>query len=350
MSGIREGEIRVTAFLAGDTVQRVSITADRPLSLASRMAGRPVAFVADAVAALHGLCGQSHAAAVHFAAAAARGITLPVAETGRWAQRLAGERLAEHLRHLIMDRDPDARSAENLADMRAAIAAGQAAARSKTVHPDALSRLAGVLGEDFLSRASSAALPQGADDGPAATMMEGRGRCAGPVDVLSPGDDEAVVAALAADIGFIRIPQLPGRVPETGPAARRGVTAVKPEAAAAARVAEVRDAAARLLNPISCTPDGWITAGPAGPNAGYAAVETPRGRLYYRLVIGDGGQVLDARVLAPTEWNFHPAGPLVRALTGFRPGAAAVAAITRRAAAFDSCVGLRVAVESAADA
>jgi len=55
-------------------------------------------------------------------------------------------------------------------------------------------------------------------------------------------------------------------------------------------------------------------------------------------------------VLAPTEWNFHPAGPLVRALTGFRPGADALAAITRRAAAFDPCVALRVAVESSPDA
>jgi hypothetical protein len=26
----------------------------------------------------------------------------------------------------------------------------------------------------------------------------------------------------------------------------------------------------------------------------------------------------DARVLAPTEWNFHPNGPLVQALTGAR--------------------------------
>ena len=69
MSGLREGEICVTAFLAGDAVRRISITSDRPVSLASAMIGRPVPVVADAMAALHGLCGQSHAAAVHFAAA-----------------------------------------------------------------------------------------------------------------------------------------------------------------------------------------------------------------------------------------------------------------------------------------
>jgi coenzyme F420-reducing hydrogenase alpha subunit len=323
VSGIREGEICLTASLARGAVQHVSITADRPLSLASAMVGRPVGFVAEAIAALHALCGQSHAAAVHLAAAAARGEALSRSEIARWTTRLAGERLAEHLRSLAV------RSSENLSALRAAIAVGQSAARNGTVPVDAASRLAAALAH--------------LDPGSAT-------HGAGPVDALSSADDEAIIAALAADTGFIRAPHLPGRMPETGPAARHGLSAAEPEAAAAARVAEARDAVAHLLDSASSEPDGWITAGPAGPNAGYAAVETPRGRLYYRLVIGNDGQLLEARVLAPTEWNFHPAGPLVRALTGFRPGADALAAITRRAAAFDPCVALRVAVESAADA
>jgi uptake hydrogenase large subunit len=96
--------------------------------------------------------------------------------------------------------------------------------------------------------------------------------------------------------------------------------------------------------------EGWISAGAAGPDTGYAAVESPRGRLYYRLVLNQNRQLADARVLAPTEWNFHPDGPLVQALAGYHPGPGATAAITRRAAAFDPCVALRVTVESAADA
>nr|WP_294506710.1 hypothetical protein [uncultured Rhodopila sp.] len=336
MSAIREGEIHVTAFLSGDTVRRVAITSDRPVSLASAMVGRPVPAVADAMAALHGLCGQSHAAAVHFAAAAAKGTALPQPEIGRWMIRLAGERLAEHLRHLILDRAADGPSANELAAFRAAIAAGQAAARSGTVQRDALSWLLVMMGAGLSS-------PQGVDGGPSPTMTGG-------ADVLSLADDEAVIAALAADIGFIRAPQLPGRVPETGPAARHGMSPAEPDAAAAARAAEIRAAAALLLDPESAPTGGWITAGSVGVDAGYAAVETPRGRLYYRLVLDGDGKLRDARVLAPTEWNFHPSGPLVRALTGFRPGTDAVAAITRRAAAFDPCVALRVSVESAADA
>jgi hypothetical protein len=313
------------------------ITSDRPVSLASAMTGRPVATVADAMAALHGLCGQSHAAAVHFAAAAARGTALPHAEINRWMIRLGGERLAEHLRTLIIHGDSDGRCAGDLAAMRGAIAAGQAAARSGTVNADAAARLAGALVH---------LTPQGVDGGPSPTMTERADR----VDALSPSDDAAVIDSLAADSGFIRVPHLPGRVPEAGPAARHGTSAAEPEAAAEARIGEIRDAAARLLDPGADSQGGWITAGAAGPNAGYAAVETPRGRLYYRLVLHRDGMLLDARALAPTEWNFHPAGPLVRALTGFRPGPDPVAAITRRAAAFDPCVALRVSVESTADA
>ncbi len=338
MSGIREGEICVTAFLAGDTVRRVAIASERPVSLASAMIGRPAAVVAEAMAALHGLCGQSHAASVHFAAAAAKGATLPRSEIGRWMIRLAGERLAEHLRTLFTDQHRTSRWAGNLAALRDAIATGQNAARSGTVRPDAASRLA-----DGLARLAT----PGVDGSPAAATTGRTGRLA---DVISPADDEAIIAALAADTGFIRAPQLPGRVPETGPAARHGISAAEPEAAAGARAAEIREAAALLLDPEAASPGGWISAGSAGPDAGYAAVETPRGRLYYRLVLDADGKLLDARVLAPTEWNFHPAGPLVLALTGYRPGTDAVAAITRRAAAFDPCVALRVSVESAADA
>jgi hypothetical protein len=276
------------------------------------------------MAALHGLCGQSHAVAVH-AAAAAQGRTLPPAATGRWVIRLAGERLGEHLRSLFLAEgaNPDP------AVLRAAIGIGQRMARSGTVAPEDAVQLEAVLAALGVSAAevSEAASPPQ------------------PVDALTRADDSAVIAALAADTGFIRAPHLPGRAPETGPAARRSVSAADPAAARAARLAEIRDAAARLLDTGSSA--DWISADGAGSHTGYAAVESPRGRLYYRLVLNQDQQLADARVLAPTEWNFHPDGPLARALIGARPGPDPAAAITRRAAAFDPCVALRVVIENA---
>lgn len=51
---------------------------------------------------------------------------------------------------------------------------------------------------------------------------------------------------------------------------------------------------------------------------GLAQVEAARGRLVHRVVlsggVSDDGVIDDYRILAPTEWNFHPRGVLVRAL------------------------------------
>ncbi|MFL5288774.1 MAG: hypothetical protein ACJ8AW_49435 [Rhodopila sp.] len=327
MTGFRPGEVCVTAALDGGTVRRVTIAADRPLSLAAMMIGRPAAAVAGAMVALHGLCGQSHAAAVHAAAAAACGISTLRPELDRWIIRLAAERLGEHLRSLFLTEG----ASPDLAALRTAIGTGQRIARSGIAAPTDTAQLDAAL----------AALGVSMVDAPPAAPS-------GSVDALARVDDGSVIAALAADTSFIRAPHLPGRVPETGPAPRCRVSAADPEAARAARLTEIRDAAARLRDPGSA--DAWIDADRIGPGRGYAAVESPRGRLYYSLVFDREDKLADARVLAPTEWNFHPDGPLARALIGFRPGPDAAAAITRRAAAFDPCVALRVVVESAADA
>jgi Ni,Fe-hydrogenase I large subunit len=53
----------------------------------------------------------------------------------------------------------------------------------------------------------------------------------------------------------------------------------------------------------------------AGSGAGLAAVETARGVLIHWALM-DGGQVARYRIVAPTEWNFHPQGAFVRGLAG----------------------------------
>ncbi|MBK1721227.1 nickel-dependent hydrogenase large subunit [Thiocystis violacea] len=49
------------------------------------------------------------------------------------------------------------------------------------------------------------------------------------------------------------------------------------------------------------------------PSIGLGRVEAARGRLVH-LVRLDGARVLDYRILAPTEWNFHPRGSLAKGL------------------------------------
>jgi len=60
----------------------------------------------------------------------------------------------------------------------------------------------------------------------------------------------------------------------------------------------------------------WLCCGGAktGPNEGLAWTETARGLLIHWVRL-DHDQVEDCRVLAPTDWNFHPSGLVAQALS-----------------------------------
>lgn len=69
--------------------------------------------------------------------------------------------------------------------------------------------------------------------------------------------------------------------------------------------------------------------------------EMARGLLLHWVQLDAEGGVLDYRVLAPTEWNFHPQGALARAVAALNPHDQRSAAML--AAAFDPCVSCTVA-------
>ena len=98
-------------------------------------------------------------------------------------------------------------------------------------------------------------------------------------------------------------------------------------------------------------PDGahWLQAGALalGPGEGMAWTEMARGLLVHwvRLEGAAHERVAAYRVLAPTEWNFHPHGVLASALQALPAGAAANDAAARLAVAFDPCVRFRMASE-----
>jgi hypothetical protein len=60
---------------------------------------------------------------------------------------------------------------------------------------------------------------------------------------------------------------------------------------------------------------GTVSAVPVAPGIGRALVETARGLLMHEVVL-DGDVVSDYRIVAPTEWNFHPQGGIVNRLLG----------------------------------
>jgi Ni,Fe-hydrogenase I large subunit len=133
--------------------------------------------------------------------------------------------------------------------------------------------------------------------------------------------------ALAADRdgALARAPNWQGIVHETGPLGRlaghpvvAGLTTdhgtgLLPRLAA--RLIELCGLPARMA---ALLPD-IAPAGPAGfaraEGSGLAQIEMARGRLIHRIVL-ERGRVARYQVVAPTEWNFHPAGPLATALRG----------------------------------
>jgi len=57
-------------------------------------------------------------------------------------------------------------------------------------------------------------------------------------------------------------------------------------------------------------------------------------------------RIADYQIVAPTEWNFHPAGPFVAALLGAAvPREAAERRIVQLAGLIDPCVPFRVEVK-----
>jgi hypothetical protein len=64
--------------------------------------------------------------------------------------------------------------------------------------------------------------------------------------------------------------------------------------------------------------------------------EMARGLLFHWVQLDAEGKVQDYRVVAPTEWNFHPGGALARAVAVLSPGQSQMAQLL--AAAFDPCV------------
>jgi hypothetical protein len=81
---------------------------------------------------------------------------------------------------------------------------------------------------------------------------------------------------------------------------------------------------------------------------GVAQTEAARGRLMHRVEVADG-RVCDYRILAPTDWNFHPRGLVYRALLGAAVGDtdSAKARIDAFLRVVDPCVDHRLILEPA---
>ena len=282
-TGIDPGCIRLRLADAGGRISEASVTSERPV-VAEALRGRPGDAAVRLVPLLFALCGKAQGRAAALALAAARGSETAV----HIDPQIQREALREHLWRWLLDLPP-------LLDEAALHAEFVAAARS----------IAGGQREDLAPLL---------DDARIATLCRRLGEVEdlrGPAPRLLPPLDARGSRELwpCLDAGFCCMPDWRGAAAETGAIARRqggSPTAAAFAARWLARLEELRDWSAGSAK---VGAGGTASAVPVAAGRGRALVETARGLLMHEIVL-DGGRIGEYFIVAPTEWNFHPQGPL----------------------------------------
>jgi len=375
-----EGEITVTLHWDGSRVRHAALASTRPLVAVRVLLGRRPPEAAALVPRLYALCGQAQGAASVAAlrAAGADPTGLPTASNAA----VALEALQETLWRLLIDA-PRSLSlppqAAAVGPARAVVAKATAALntdpeRSQPAVAEALAAL-GDTARRFVFGLEPAAWLDAASDPAAfdhwrntagtmparalallAATAPGLGRSD---TALMPGLDDAawwstVVPALLRDPLFSQEPTWGGLPVETGALSRwheqplvAALIARDGHAASTRFAARLVELAVLLrdLPTAGCASVEWVRSWPLGAGVGLAAVQTARGLLLHQARLADG-RIHDYRIVAPTEWNFHPQGALYSGIVGTEaPDEDTLVARTGLAVhALDPCVGFRIQV------
>jgi coenzyme F420-reducing hydrogenase alpha subunit len=388
-----EGAITLGLHWDGRTLRRAEVRSRRPLAASRLLEGQPWPAAQATVPLLFSICGRAQAVAAAGAIEAALGAAPGEAVALQRELLLAAEMIQEYAWRILLDLPAllgQAPQAEGFAALRrelqGALPPGgvNSAWWCEAATPQGLERwrqvsagIGALLDRHVYGMAPGAWLELTPGSGPARWLDSGTtaaaralarlwpsplGRSAVPLLPCRPAGEWALDLGerLAADAAFPAAPTWRGAPAETGALAR---SAALPLIAAAlrdtgntvalrllARLAELALLAGRLAG-LARGEIGarWSGAAAAGAGAALGTAETARGILLHFVRLDGEGRVTTYRIVAPTEWNFHPQGAFVQGLTGF---AAAGADEARRAAglmahALDPCVAHRVEVVDA---
>lgn len=363
MNAHPEGRIEIVLTRRQDAPPEVALHSSRRQLAQRLLAGQTPERAAQLVGLVFSLCGRAQRAAVELAAEAAG---MPARLDGRArAGRVLAELGREHAWRLLADWPKQQGEAGQMAALRRLLQAGEESEVQAA-------GFAGVLAESVLGEPAAAWLDR--TSGPDGLMefeawrragttdparlfarLGGRDPCPGALPLLPGLSELAPKAILAiadqalADPAFCRAPRLAGGCAETGALGRcRAEPLIQAWVAAygsgvgarmLARLLELARLPARLAGDGSGAAAAWSPA----PGVGVAAVETSRGLLIHALTLA-GGRIDQYRIVAPTEWNFQPGGPLEAALRALPEADWNEAGVRRVALAMDPCVEFEVAV------
>ena len=381
-----EGRLQLVVGISDGVVADVSIGSTRAVGACSILHGRSVVEALRAIPAVFSICGTAQVHAGMAACEEALGQPLSGAQQAARNLLLMAETAREHCWRVALDwpklvgQPPDVKTLGALRGALGGITSG--------LFPDhqwirpgggrlrvdgqgldgALGSFSQVLGQSFLAGWESVTdvdtLRDWAEGGdtPAADLVRQvlslglAGFGGGSVGLMDPPDLAAIEAALAGDSdgSFVLRPHLEGVVHETGPLARmRAHPVVLPVleqfgngllARLVARLVELGEISLdmrRALPHLSDHEGDGFDCG--GSGVGVAAVEAARGMLVHRVEL-EKGSVRRYQILAPTEWNFHPEGPLVEGLRG-SAGQGIEEAAAMLITALDPCVAFDLVVE-----
>lgn len=343
MSAELEGRIDIRITRLG-----VEIRSTRPQLAQRLLAGRTPDEAVRLAGTIFSLCGQAQRTAARAACAAARGETPPDAR-----REVLAERAREHAWRLLLDWP---RQAGQTGDPAAAAALSrlmQIADRPQALAVWLEENLLGEAPDVWLARAGLQDWIAAAPTPLAALFASLDERPASACPLLPPltTDQAAALAQQALDTpDFCARPLWQGAPAETGAVARQAAHPLLAAWIAAHGRGTGARQLARLLElarqAVADAADDVIRAWPLDDNTGIAGVETSRGLLLHVARL-EAGRIAQYRIIAPTEWNFHPAGPLALALRALPPGPDLEQRARLTAQALDPCVAYGIEIADA---
>ena len=356
-----EGRVELRIEWDGQAVQRAEVRSRRPQP-AALLAGRAPELARAIIPRLYSLCGDAQSVAVEALETVLRNREPDSPRIADWGERIRLENIREHLWRLGLDWPGVAGEPQQPAPVRELLAERTRFATDREGAASWAGRtFVGLFGSShlaWLEEADQASLAQWLDATPtplAVLLARLRPRLTGlgPSGLpLFPAGDlhplvQAALPRLRADPDFHWRPDHQGLVFEMGPLARQVAHPLIASMLARqgvpdswlrvlARVLELAGALQSLETGVEPLPG---IAWQHGDNESVVALDMVRGVLIHWQETGPDG-IRDYRIVAPTEWNFHPQGPAREGLLQLRATDEACLRemVTLQVMALDPCV------------
>ena len=322
------GKLTLSVIHDGASVREVSIRSTRPTA-AQLLIGKTPAQVLQVVPQLFSVCGRAQTAAAGAAMDAAMQTSVPASAT--MVRSLMCEAMQEHLWRLMLDWP----KALGLAQQEQAFAKWYAMLRKISAGGIGFEVFQNEFGRDYLGMPiddwrdidGCQALQAWTHHAhsPAARLLARlsemeQGRPAGNIKSLPAWT--AVDAALACSGrwggAFAARPDWQGTAAETGVGSYYSDDPLLRDVVQQGWPRAMTRVLARILDVVemaSGNPQPRLDAASPSAGEGVAVVRTARGLLIHQVRIAEE-RVADYSIIAPTEWNFHPAGAFTQALLG----------------------------------